>query len=135
MLANPSTKLEQLFMGNTKLSTGGVVHLFEALMNNDNLKELYINHNAITDDACDAITTALAKNSCLAKLFMCNNPLTSEGMLNLVSGLKNNNTLELLRLPRCCCEKTIRRIISIQQDINKNRISQGSQALLRIYYH
>ena len=134
MLTNPSTKLEKLFMGNTKLSTGGVIHLFEALMNNDKLLELYINHNAITDDACDAIITALAKNSCLAKLFMCNNPLTSEGMLNLVSGLKNNNTLELLRLPRCCCEMTIRRIISIQQDINKNRINHGSQTMLRICY-
>ena len=134
MLTNSSTKLEKLFMGNTKLSTGGVNHLFEALVNNDKLLELYINHNTITDDACDAIITALAKNSCLAKLFMCNNPLTSEGMLNLVSGLKNNNTLELLRLPRCCCEMTIRRIISIQQDINKNRISHGSQAMLRICY-
>ena len=135
MLTNPSTKLEQLFMSNTKLSTGGVVHLFEALMNNDKLQELYINHNAITDDACDAITAAMAKNSSLVTLFMYNNPLTGDGMVKLVSGLKRNNTLEWLRLPKCSCERTITRIVSLRRDINKSRISQGSQAKLRIYFH
>ena len=135
MLTNPSTKLKQLFMSNTKLSTEGVAHLFEALMNNYKLQELYINHNAITDDACDAITAALAKNSCLVTLFMYNNPLTGDGMVNLVSGLKKNNTLEWLRLPRCCCQMTIRRIVSQQRDINNGRISKGYQGMLRIYYH
>ena len=134
MLTNSSAKLEQLFMSNAKLSSKGAIHLFGALMNNNRLKQLYINHNSITDDACDAITTALQRNSCLVTLFMYNNPLTGEGMVNIVNGLKGNNTLEWLRLPRCCHGNTKKRITSLQEDINKNRESQGYQAKLRIYY-
>ena len=134
MLTDSSTMLEQLFMSNTKLSSRGAMHLFEALMNNNRLKELYINHNAITDDACDAITTAPERNDCLVTLFMYNNPLTGEGMVSIVKGLKGNNTLEWLRLPRCYQENIKKRINSLQEDINRNRKSQGYQAKLRIYY-
>ena len=134
MLTDSSTKLEQLFMSNTKLSSRGAMHLFEASMNNNKLKELYINHNDIGDDACDAITAALERNSCLVTLFMYNNPLSSEGMVNIVNGLKGNDTLEWLRLPRCCQEDIKKRISSLQKDINKNRKRRGYQAKLRIYY-
>ena len=134
MLTNPSTMLKQLIMSNTKLSSSGAMHLFGALTNNNKLKELYINHNDINDDACDAITTTLERNSCLVTLFMYNNPLSNEGMVNIVNGLKGNNTLEWLRLPRCYHKNIKKRISSLQEDINKNRESRGCQAKLRIYY-
>ena len=134
MLTNPSTMLQQLFMSRIKLSSKGAIDLFSALKNNNKLKQLHINHNAITDDASDAITTALERNSCLVTLFMYNNPLSGEAMVNIVNSLKVNNTLEWLRLPRCQLKDIRRRISSLQEIINKKRESRGCQAKLRIYY-
>ena len=59
---------------------------------------LYIEHNAITDDALDAITTALESNSCLqlVKLGMYKNPLSNEAIINIVQCLNVNNTLQCL---------------------------------------
>ena len=70
MLYSSSTMLEELWMGNTKLSTRAAIALFTALKNNTKLKELHIYSNAITDDAYDAIATALEKNSSLVTLYI-----------------------------------------------------------------
>ena len=133
ILSNPSTMLEELYMGNTKLSSRAAIALFTALKDNNKLKLLHIAGNAITDDACAAITTALERNSCLVTLNMYDNPMTGEAIVNIVNGLKVNNTLKLLWLPKCPedIEKTIS---SLQEVINKNRESQGCQVKLRIYY-
>ena len=104
-----------------------------SLKDNNKLKLLNIDNNAITDDACAAITTALERNSCLVTLYMYNNPLTGEAIVNIVNGLKVNNTLELLWLPKCH-EDIKKTISSLQEVINKNRESRGCQVKLRIEY-
>ena len=78
------------------------------------------------------IATALERNDCLVELFMYNNPLTGEGMVNIVNGLKVNNTLAELHLPKCPEDVIKKRIISLQELINKNRESRGCQVKLRI---
>ena len=78
MLSDSSNVLEGLFMQTTQLSSRGATDLFTALQNNNKLKELTTDYNAITDDACDAITTALERNNCLVTLSMYGNPLSSE---------------------------------------------------------
>ena len=134
ILSNPSTMLEELYMYNTKLSSRAAIALFTALKDNNKLKWLDIDLNAITDDACAAITTALERNSCLVALNMDHNPLTGEAIVNIVNGLKVNNTLELLWLPTFPedIEKTIS---SLQEVINKNRESRGCQVKLEIDYY
>ena len=133
MLSNPSTMLEGLYMYSTNLSCRAAIALFTALKDNNKLKLLNIDNNAITDDACAAITTALERNSCLVTLYMYNNPLTGEAIVNIVNGLKVNNTLELLWLPKCH-EDIKKTISSLQEVINKNRESRGCQVKLRIEY-
>ena len=103
------------------------------MKDNNKLKVLYININAITDDACDAITTALKRNSCLVTLSMHLNPLTGEAIVNIVNALKVNNTLKLLGLPQCP-EGTKKTISSLQEVIKKNRESRGCQVKLSIDY-
>ena len=83
ILTNPSTELEQLYMANTNLSSRGARALFTTIMKNNKLKMLNIDHNAITDDACDVITTALQWNSCLVTLRMYGNRLSSEAIINI----------------------------------------------------
>ena len=132
MLTNSYTMLEQLNMSNSRLSSKGAISLFNALTDNNKLKELNIAINDITDDACDAITTALKKNSCLVKLSMWSNPLTGEAMINLVNDcLKVNKTLAQLQLPLYHGE-TKKRISSLQEVINKNRKSHGYKLQLVI---
>ena len=62
-LINPSVLLEQLSIGDTQLSTTAAIDLFTALEYNNILKKLYIAHNNITDNACDAIITGLERKS------------------------------------------------------------------------
>ena len=120
MLRNPSNVLEQLCMGNTKLSSRAGIDLFTALKNNNKLTELNIEDNAITDDACDVITAALKRNSCLVKLGMHHNPLSSEAIINIVQCLEVNNSLNLLGLPDCP-QDIQDKIKSLQEIANKKR--------------
>ena len=122
MLTDPATTLKELYMMYTQLSSGGAIHLFTALKDNNTLKALYIDFNSITDDACEVITTALVRNSCLIELTMYDNPLSSEAIINIVQCLEINNTLQLLRLPDCSqgIQENIR---SLQEFINKERES------------
>ena len=131
MLSNPSTVLEKLYMWDTKLSCRAAIAMFTAVKDNNKLKRLHIDINAITDDACDAITTALERNNCLVTLTMFSNPLTGEAIVNIVNALKVNNTLELLGLPDCP-EDIKKTISSLQEVINKNRQSRGCQVELMI---
>ena len=131
MLADPSNVLEELYMTDTGLSSKAAISLFKAVEDNNKLKQLNIATNAIKDDACPAITTSLTKNSCLVEVNMCDNPLTDDAIVRIVSGLVGNNTLVKLLLPKCL-EASKNKIISLQEDINKNRKSQGFQVTLTI---
>ena len=132
MLTHPSSKLQHLYMQTTKLSSSGAISLFKALAENKTkLKSLNIANNNISDDACSAITTALQKNSCLDSLVMYGNPLTGKSILNIVKGMKENKTVAWLQPPKCS-ENIKKNIISIQDDINKARESQGCQVELKI---
>jgi len=133
MLTISSTMLEILYMQNTKLSSRAAIALFNALKDNNKLKELYIMNNAITDDASDAITTALERNSCLNILYMNHNPLTGEAIVNIVNSLKVNDTLAELMLPNYP-EDIKKRISSLQEVINKKRESRGCHVKLVIEY-
>ena len=133
MLSKPSSVLETLNMWNTQLSSRAATDLFTAVKDNNKLKELYINKNDITDDACDAITTALERNSCLVKLSMHRNPLSNEAILNIAQCLKVNDTMQLLGLP-ICSEDIQENIRSLQEVVNKKRESQGCQVKLGIKF-
>ena len=133
MLIDPSSRLEQLYMYDIKLSSKGAAHLFTALRENSKLKELYIDRNDITNDHCDAITTALERNSCLVRLIMYLNPLSSEVILKIVRCLENNDTLQLLGLPKC--PQDIRENVrSLQEFSNKMRKNRGYQVKLEIKF-
>ena len=133
MLTNTSSVLETLIMWVTLLSSRAATDLFTAVKDNNKLKELIIDDNDITDDACDAITTALKSNSCLVTLSMYNNPLSSEAILNIVQCLEVNNTLQLLGLPKCP-QDIQENIRSLQEVVNKNRACRGCQVKLEIKF-
>ena len=133
MLSNPSTVLETLGMYYTQLSSTAATHLFTALKDNNKLKKLDIDDNAITDDACDAITTALERNNCLVTLSMYRNPLSSEAIINIVRCLEVNNTLQLLGLPECP-QDIQQNIRSLQEVVSKKRESRGCQVKLEIEF-
>ena len=132
MLSNPSTSLECLQISNVKLSSAAAADLFNALRNNSKLKDLNIENNSITDDACDMIISGL-QNSCLVTLGMYNNPLSSKAIVNIVESLKVDNSLNRLGLPDCPLDIK-ENIISLQEAINKERKSQGYQIRLKIFY-
>ena len=136
ILTDPSNVLVLLDMWGTNLLSSSAIALFTALKDNNKLKWLGIEVNAITDDALDAITTALESNSCLVKLGMYRNQLSSEAIINIVQCLEVNNTLELLGLPYCP-EGIQEYIISLQEVVNEKRAreSRGCLVKLEIKFH
>ena len=133
MLTDPSTVLEHLYMGGTKLSSRPAIVLFTALSENSTLQSLDIADNAITDDAVDAISKALKENCCLVTLRMHDNPLSEEAMVNIVQRLADNNALQLLWLPDCH-QDVKDNIISLKDDVNKKRETQDSQLTLEVIF-
>ena len=131
MLLNPFSVLMQLYMFNINLSSTGAIKLFKSLKDNNELKELNVAINSITDDACDAIVTALKTNCCLVTLSMYDNPMTGEAIKSIVQCLEVNNVLQLLELPHCP-QSIEESIVSLEKIINKKRVSQGFQAKLKI---
>ena len=131
MLSNSSSVLETLYMYDTQLSSRAATDLFTAVKDNNKLNELDIEDNFITDDACDAITTALESNICLVELYMYGNSLSNEAILNIIQCLEDNNTLQLIGLPKCP-QGILENIRSLQKVINKKRESRGCQVKLKI---
>jgi len=124
MLTHPSSMLTVLDMNNASLSSIAARTLFTAVKDTNKLKELYISHNAITDDVAEDITTLLATNKSLLRLWMRGNPIRGETMLTIVQALRGNTTLQLLVVPSYL-PAIKNRIRSIVQEINTKRKSQG----------
>ena len=120
VLTDPSTVLEHLYMGDTKLSSRAAILLFTALKENNKLQLLDIAGNAIADDAVDAISMALKENCCLVTLRMHDNPLSEQAIATIVQCLADNNTLELLWLPDC--HQDVKENISVKDDVNKVKV-------------
>jgi len=129
MLTDPSSMQTKLHMDGVSLSSTAASVLFTAMKNNNKLKELFIDHNNITDDAAEAITTSLATKKSLVVLFMhVNHNISGEAMISILQALiDNNNTLQELLVPDCSSTITKHkdRIRPIKQEINAKRISQG----------
>ena len=124
--------VEMLQMNNTKLSSNGAIKLFTALSEAKKLSMLWISHNNINDEACDAITMAMKKNTSLVRLEIDHNPISVECIQLIVQALQHNNTLELLFL-NDYNDDVMEKIRSFKEEVNKKRETYGCQVKLRIY--
>ncbi|XP_065915924.1 protein NLRC3-like [Dysidea avara] len=131
MLTHPSSRLVTLDMHSTSLSSPSAITLFTAISKGNKLKELYIENNLITDEACDVIATTMKNNTSLVWLWM-GNKISGEAAQRLVQALNNNKTLKGLHLPFGYTEDVRKRIRSLREVINKNRESRGCQTKLTI---
>jgi len=132
MLSHPSSRLVILDMMGTSLSTTSTITLFTALAKGNKLQVLCISYNSITDKACDVIATTMKKNTSLVDLRMRDNEISEEAVQHLLQALQHNNTLQLLDLPLSYTENFKKRIGSLEEEVNKNRESQGCQTKLYI---
>ena len=132
MLTHPSSRLVELCMWGTSLSSTSAIILFTELAKGNKLKELYIRHNPITDEACGVIATTINNNTSLVRLRMSGNKITGEAAQRLLQAIQHNDTLQWLVLPHYT-EDVWKRIRSLQEEINKNRESRGYQTKLDIY--
>ena len=60
------------------------------------------------------------------------NPLSEEAIINIVQRLADNNTLELLWLPDC--HQDVKDNISLKDDVNKKRKTQGCHVKLEVKF-
>ena len=94
IISDPSSMLEELYMGSTRLSSNAAIKLFTALSECKKLRILRIYNNHITDEACDAIIIAMKKNTSLVELDMGNNSISGECAELIVQTLQHNNILD-----------------------------------------
>ena len=135
ILTDHSSMVEELYMFSTNLSSSGAIKLFTSLSEAKKLRILGIEFNKITDEACDAIIMAMKKNTSLVKLHMYKNPISGECAQLIVQALQYNNTLQLLRLNDYYYHDDVKgRIRLLEEEINKNRKTHGSQVKLKIRF-
>ena len=134
IISDPSSMLVQLYMRSTKLSTGAAIQLFTALSDGKKLSGLWIDHNNISDEACDVIIMAMKKNTSLVELRIHDNPISEECAQIIVKALQYNNTLQLLYLNYYYSQDVKERIELITEEINKKRESHGCQVKLDIKF-
>ena len=124
MLSHPSSILKVLYMYNISLYSTAASKLFSAVKDNDQLKELDISINSITDAVADTLTSAIATNKSLVKLRMKRNAISGETMVTVLEALKHNNTLQRLDIP-IYPPVIMDRIGVLVQEFNTKRRNQG----------
>ena len=98
ILTDDDSMVEKLWMTGVELSSSGAIKLFTALSEAKKLRELYIDYNSFTDEACDAIIMAMKKNTSLIQLDMEHNPISGECAQFIVQALQYNDRSQLQRL-------------------------------------
>ena len=78
ILSHSSSRLLQLYMWETNLSTTAAIALFNELIKGNKLQDLGISCNDITDGACDIIAFALKETTSLVKLLLWDNKISAE---------------------------------------------------------
>ena len=121
IISDPSSKLKELHMISTKLSSDAVIKLFTALSEGKKLRILWIKYNDITDEACDAIIMAIKKNTSLVELKMYGNPISEVCVQLIIQALQHNNTLHQLRLPLAYSFNVKKRMRLSVEEVNKKK--------------
>ena len=98
IISDPSSALEELYIKSAKLSSSGAIKLFTALSENKKLRILSIEHNDVTDRACDAIVMAMKKNNSLTEMSIRENPISGKCLRLIVQALQDNSSLQQLWL-------------------------------------
>ena len=134
ILTHPSCVINGLEMYHNNYSTTKwAIELFSSLRKNKTVKWLLIRNNNISDDVCDVMSKVLPVNNTLRELIMYDNPITGKGSQLILIALQDNNTLELLRLPKYPKDVT-EEIALLQQDVNNKRRRQGCDVKLEIEF-
>ena len=103
MLSSPSSMLKELYMQRTNLSSDAAKCLFSALKSTvTKLRVLNIMSNNIDDDASDEITSTIKINTSLTTLKLQRNPFSDESAFRILQALRENNTIQVLGLPKYC---------------------------------
>ena len=89
--------LEQLYLGNNKLRTGGI-KIARALKKLSKLRILDLNDNDMSVEVADELASALATTSSFEDLRLRNNRLTTSGIITIALSLSNLSTLRSLNI-------------------------------------
>ena len=89
--------LEQLYLGNSKLRTGGI-KIAKALKSLSKLRILDFNDSGMSAVVADELASAIACNSSLEDLRLRNNKLKTSGIIKIAESLSCMSTLKLLNI-------------------------------------
>jgi len=89
--------LEQLYLGNSKLRTGGI-KVAKALRGLSRLRILDLNDSGMNADVADELASAVISNSSLEDLRLKSNKLTTRGVVKIAKSLSCISTLKVLNI-------------------------------------
>ena len=105
--------------------------IFNALRKSNNqLKQLEISQNNITDDVCETLIAMIKDNKCLQRLEMYKNPIKyhERSIPLLLNALQQNVTLTVLGLPTYS-DHIQNEILSYKKEINQKRNALDSSTI------
>ena len=90
-----SSKLKEIDLSHTDLSTTDAIKIFEGMRNILDLVAIDISHNMITDEAADSIANVLLCNTKLKELDMSHNNFSASGIVSIFQEMKVSNLITL----------------------------------------
>ena len=124
VLSHPSSRLTSLSIFRTGLSSSAAISLFSELAKGNRLEKLFINIDNATDETYDAITASMKKNTSLICMMMNIDDVSAEDAQQIVKALRFNNTLQKLYLNYQYPKDVKKKIILLQDEVNKERESR-----------
>ena len=97
-LRNNDTTLQELYLGNKKISDRGLAALSNALIDNTTLRKLNLSRNQIGDKGVTALAHALKGNTTLQQLYLGNNQIGDKGAAAMSDAMTDITTLQGLYL-------------------------------------
>ena len=91
------SRLEELWLGNNPIGSGGAVEVIKALCGSG-VKQLLLYNTGIGKPDCEALCELLKSSHSLQRLYIHRNNLSSESVDSIITGLSHNSSLKRLNI-------------------------------------
>ncbi|XP_065918252.1 nucleotide-binding oligomerization domain-containing protein 1-like isoform X2 [Dysidea avara] len=135
ILFHPSSKLVELSMWKTSLSSSSTIVLFTSLAKGQKLQRLAISYDCNIEEACNVIASSLQTNTSLLDLRLVGGKIRVDIVQCLVQAIHHNNTLQRLWLPHYSEYFEEMHICKLlQEEVNRSRERRRCYTKLYIRY-
>ena len=118
------TRLEELWLGNNPIRSGGAVEVIKALCDSG-VKGLLLYNTGIREPDCEALCELLKSSHSLQHLDIDHNKVSSESVASIITGLSHNSSLTKLKISNSHFSMaSVNSLASVLKDHSKSTLTE-----------